>query len=748
MKLDSKSSKNKYILVRQNRIETTELLADETIFSLANGKLGTKGHFIEGYGTNDYPQTMLNGFYDTYPFCYEENYQQFPQEGQTIVLLPDASYIKIETVDGVIDLTNSQLLSLDRSLNMQEGTTTRKAVYQTKAGYEFVVSEKRVLSSKQNMIVSRLTIETSNYAGPLWLSSYLRMPLAKKNLGQDPRVSRERKHLSLENIECSGDNATLVARTLKTNFHVKVAITHDKEFEYHTKGQEIIAVDKTSIAPTKKYQVTKYQLYASSLFDGDIDKEITDMLDNINPFEQYVSLEKEERATFWSNSYLKITDKTLEEALLYNVYQLNQSAGDNQSASIASKGITGQGYEGHYFWDTECYMLPYFIFTQPDKAKKLLLYRYYTLDSARAEAKKLGVSSGAKIAWRTINGEESSPYYPAGSAQVHINSDVALAVINYYYATLDNEFMFNYGVEMLIETAVFLVEYGHFKDNEFHLDAVTGPDEYTTIVNDNYYTNSMAKMHFEFTYNYIDKHKKRLEMILDKLEISDEKLTQIELAARQMTLLIDKKSKVINQDASFMIKKDFDIKEIPENKFPLLLNYHPLFIYKHQILKQADAVLSLVLLGEKDQEVYEKTFEYYLKRTTHDSSLSKCIYGIAAYHLGKSELAYQYFQELSLLDLEDKKRHTQHGLHMANLGGSYLMLIYGLFGVRIGEYLSIDPPMQEQIKLAEVTIRYQSVKLNLKIEKNVLSLVSDLPIKLKVYGKIITVDKDYSILVS
>lgn len=194
-----------------------------------------------------------------------------------------------------------------------------------------------------------------------------------------------------------------------------------------------------------------------------------------------------------------------------------------------------------------------------------------------------------------------------------------------------------------------------------------------------------------------------------------------------------------------MEKSELDIKSISKHFFPLLLNYHPLFIYRHQVLKQADAVLSLVFLGEEDSELYQNTFDYYLKRTTHDSSLSKCIYGIAAYHLGNDELAYQYFKEVALLDLEDYKKHTQHGLHAANLGGSYLMLIYGLFGIRMNDVLSINPAFQHQIAKVETTINYQGTKIYMKLDNQMLHLATDSPIKLSVYGEFITVDKAFKI---
>ena len=226
---------------------------------------------------------------------------------------------------------------------------------------------------------------------------------------------------------------------------------------------------------------------------------------------------KKSRKSFWDKTYIDISDVEIEQALRYNLYQLNQSASTNHHMHIAAKGISGEGYEGHFFWDTEVYMLPFFILTDPKKAKELLLYRYFKLDESRNEARQLGIKRGAKIPWRTINGKEASPYFLAGSAQVHINSDISLAIINYYHATRDIDFMFKYGLEIILETALFLLSYGHFKDDKFHIFNVTGPDEYTVLVNDNYYTNKAAKEHFKFASEFIEKHKKDIQTVLEKI---------------------------------------------------------------------------------------------------------------------------------------------------------------------------------------------------------------------------------------
>ncbi len=738
--MKSRSEQHDNYIIASSKKDMTTMLADETIFSQANGILGTRNHFIEGYGKQDYPQTFINGFYNTYPFHYEENYQQFPQIGQTIVNLPDASFTSIIFNGNIIDLAHCEMIHLNRTLDMKKGLVTRRSEYKLSDGTLIVITEEKLVPYGESLIISRVTIESSS-EGVIELKSVLRMPLIKDEINKDPRLSQSKRHLDLLQIESFDHTGYLIAQTTESKLKVIVGINHDIQMDYQKNHQELVTYKKTKIERNGKIQFTKYQVYISELTSNHLLEDMQQILKHIEPFEYYLQKESENKQEFWESANLELSDPLLEKALRYNIYQLNLSGGSNSKMHIAAKGISGEGYEGHYFWDTETYMLPFFILTQPKRAKELLKYRYDKLDEAREEAKNLGCTRGAKIPWRTINGKESSPYYPAGSAQIHINSDIALAIINYYHATNDNEFMYMYGVEVLLETALFYLEYGHFKEHQFHLDSVTGPDEYTAIVNDNYYTNRLAKMHMEFVTYYITMHDIKLVPLLNRLKITQEDLDLMRLAANEMTLLIDQDARIIQQDQSFMKKKELNLSSISKNQFPLLLHYHPLFIYRHQVLKQADAVLAMVLMDDQPMDIYENTNNYYLQRTTHDSSLSKGIYGIAAYKLGRHALAYEYFKEVSELDLIDQRKHTRHGLHLANLGGSYLMLMYGILGLRMHAILTVNPVDQEELSYYKVHFTYQGARLVIEQQDKMITISTDTPIKLRVYGSIVDVEK-------
>jgi alpha,alpha-trehalose phosphorylase len=298
-----------------------------------------------------------------------------------------------------------------------------------------------------------------------------------------------------------------------------------------------------------------------------------------------------------------------------------------------------------------------------------------------------------------------------------------------------------------LETALFILEYGVFKDNVFHINTVTGPDEYTALVNDNYYTNAMAKRHFENVVAYGKEHMEALYPVFAKSSTDASILDRFSLAACQMNLIQDEDLKVIAQDEAFLSKKNIDLNSIPVDKHPLLLHYHPLFIYRHQLLKQSDAVLALVLLNANRDDYYHNSFYYYLNRTTHDSSLSKCMYGIAAYGLGRSDLGKEFLMDSLHIDLKDTKHHTQHGLHMANMGGGFLLLAYGLLGIRLEKILKIAPVMQDQFKEISIRFRYQACDLSIKVKENQVEVTSDKPILIQLFDKQVLVETSTQVLI-
>jgi len=734
-------------LIRNNRLSKEELLIDETIYSQANGFLGTRGTFVEGYGEDyEYNQTYLNAFYDYYDYFYEENFSGFPQFGQKFINLIDGQRMDF-LIDGTaLNLHNCEVLSLKREYDLEIGLTTRIIHYKMTQGYEFILTERKLVSTKRKEVIAiNVKLESVNYKGDIKVLSYLGESKKKHYEQWDPRIPNgETKHLDIINI--SEDKNSITVKTTNSDLYLNTVMIHSIPFSV-TEGKDILVGEKVyHLSPNKEISITKYIVYTSSLycenFLGD-SKKIVGELSEVS-FEQLINEQIIYFKEFWSKSYIKIKDnKYIESLLNYNIYQLNASGGESMIHNISAKGLSGEGYEGHYFWDTEIYMIPFFILTNPKKAKNLLMYRYYTMDEARVEAKNLGYNKGIKFPWRTINGAETSPYYPAGSAQFHINSDIAYAIVKYFEATNDFDFMVDYGFEMLIESARFLKEAVNYNGNHYHLNSVTGPDEYTTVVDDNYYTNQLLQFHFRYVDLFYNKYLNELSDVTNRLKITEDEISLLREIADKIHLPFDKELNIYTQDATFLKKKILDLSKIPEDKYPLLMNFHPLYLYKHQVLKQADTMLSMMLLDFDDESILKDSFNYYEPITTHDSSLSKCIYSILAFKLKNYDLACRFFKKVLETDLLNTQKNTSHGLHVANLGGSYLGFVYGVLGLRIKEnYLLINPITTNEIKGYELNVIYQGETIRIKVDDRV-TISSTGIVSLKVYEEEIELNGVY-----
>ncbi len=394
---------------------------------------------------------------------------------------------------------------------------------------------------------------------------------------------------------------------------------------------------------------------------------------------------------------------------------------------IPAKGLTGQAYDGNYFWDTEMYLLPFLIYTAPQIARNLLNFRYRMLDKARKRAEEVG-ERGALFPWRTIDGEEASSYYAAGTAQYHIDADLMYTLQKYVEVAGDEEFLVEAGVEMLVETARMWHGLGFFserKGGKFCIHGVTGPDEYTTVVNDNLYTNLMAQNNLSYAAIAVEtlhrKNPERFSALVQKtgLEFPSE-VNDWRRAAEKMYIPVDEELKIYPQDDSFLDKKVWDFEHTSAEKYPLFLHFHPLKIYRHQVIKQADVVLAMFLLGHKFSREYMKsTFDYYDPLTTGDSSLSVCIESIVAAELGYLDKALDYAHYAVLMDLDDVEENVKDGCHIASMGGSWMLCVYGLAGMRDrGGRLSFNPRLPRKLKHLHFPLTVQGQVVEVTIERD------------------------------
>lgn len=718
---------NQFLFTNET-LPNPNLQQEETVFSLSNGHLGVRASHVISTSVDDAgsPGAFVNGFYDSHPIEYGEWAYGYATDHQTIVKLPDLRKLHLQVGKAKVATAKRSAISLD----MAQGILTESYQVTFTDDKELAVKVMSLVSLDQEMVyASRLTLKALNFSGALTMTKALdfETPLASEEL--DPRVAANRTTISVKKVkdyDClqtqNSQQSLLLAQVMQTGedqvLGTEGTLTCDLENGKSTTVDILVYVSPwfTTGEKPSETKVTE-----------DFEKAIGGY-----SFDQLLALQKKTYTAFWAKSDIQITGNgQLQKGLRFNLFQLFQNAGRDGVTNYPAKGLTGPGYEGHYFWDTEMYLLPFFIYTQPKIAKALLTYRLSILPAAKKRAAELH-QKGALFAWRTINGNEASAYYPAGTAQVHINADIAYGFQLYEKVTGDHAFI-EKSREVIYETARFWAGFGHWvkKDgeNQFGINGVTGPDEYSAMVNNNYYTNKMAQNNLWYA---------------AKLASSDDQITEAERnawqrAADKMILPYDQSRKILKQDDAFLDKEPWDFANTKKEEYPLLLHFHPMVIYRHQVAKQADSLLA-ELLFPKDytQEQISRDYDYYEKVTTHDSSLSRSIFSVLASRIGKVEKGYSYFMDTALMDITDLQGNVKDGIHAANMGGSWLSLIYGFAGLSVGkDSLELHNHLPKEIKAMSfhLTLLGELVQVKLidggvevlSMEKNSRLVIADTP---------------------
>ena len=714
----------------KNEYDIDKQMLEESLFTIGNGYLGVRGCFEEGYPQGESVRgTYINGIYDRVSMVHAEMAYGFPviQDKQPRIL-------DTQTCEVWLDGERAQLVSgnyngYKRFLDMKNGEAVRSYIFKTSSGKSADLKFRRLASlSRFNLLAYQISV---TYDGDIRLISVCDTDIENYSNPNDPRTGQGHTRLmSLEWLEEKNNIIYALMKTKTTNIEQLTTISHNITSNncYEIAHWKDDGKYYTQIDSRDSIILEKYVIFMDGLRFQNLKEQMSKQLNELVKL-NYQSLLAEQREaldSYWEKSCIEIEGNEHDQnAIRFMQFQLIQSTGVDEFSNVAAKGLSGEGYEGHYFWDTEIYIIPMLLLNQPERAKTLLSYRARILPDAKKRALELGHTKGAAYPWRTISGIECSGYFPAGTAQYHINSDIAHAFIQYYIYTEDICLMLNGGFEVIIETARTWLEIGHFHENKFMIHDVTGPDEYTAIVNNNYYTNAMAKYHLIWAYKLYSlmtsdaelSNKEEVLKLLRRLDFSEEEALLMKKASDFMYLPYDEKYKMHAQDDSFLSKPIWPFENDIFKKRPLLLHYHPLAIYRHQVLKQADTVLAHMLLEEyADEESIKNAFDYYERITTHDSSLSSCIYGIMASRCGYKSKSYHYFKESIDLDLEDTHGNTKDGLHMANIAGTLLSVTAGFAGVRvIGERLILRPQLPSSWKSYAFNIEFKGRTLRIEI---------------------------------
>ncbi|MBO0746911.1 MAG: beta-phosphoglucomutase family hydrolase, partial [Acidimicrobiaceae bacterium] len=539
----------------------------ETLFALSNGYLGVRGSFEEGEPSY-HPATLLNGFHETWPIMYPETAHGFATTGQTIVPVPDGTTIRLLIDEDPVTCERTEVQEFERTLDMREATLDRSVIYQMADGRRFQVNTKRFVSlAVRHLACLRYEVTAIDAPGRVVILSELRTPDgAPEGATVDPRRSRllagEVLEAGVERVE--GARVIRSYRTVRSGLAVAAGMDHDFDKESVTgvrtrfdeaRAQVLFEVD----APAgRTVAFTKWLAYHYGKEDeAELANRVELTLDRAGAagYAGALSEHQLEATRFWDRTnVLWEGGPADQEALHFNLFSLLQATWRSDGHGVAAKGLTGTGYEGHYFWDTEVYVLPFLIHTFPEIARSLLMHRVRMLPQARRRAEEVGCA-GALFSWRTINGDEASAYYAAGTAQYHIDADIAYALDQYVRVTGDDDLMFRHGVEVLVETARMWAALGFFsprRGGRFVIHKVTGPDEYTTVVDNNLFTNLMAAENLRLAADYVERVRvespANYTRLVERTALTDDEVTTWRTAAELIYIPYDEQAGVHLQD--------------------------------------------------------------------------------------------------------------------------------------------------------------------------------------------------------
>jgi len=674
---------------------------EESLFALANGYMGMRGTHDEGLPSND-PALFLNGFHETWPIPYGEAAFGFATTGQTIVSAPDGSVIRLYVDEEPLVLSDSKLLSYERVLDMRAGTLGRDVSFRTERGAVVRLRSQRLVSLRWRHL-SAISYEVTLVSGQadLAIASELVTHLPHPQGDDDPRVGMRMDESALAPIDgfCEGTRVLLGLRTRSSAIGLACGMEHaiDTQLRYNLEssveqdeGRVVFYLDAEPGVPARVTKLLGYH-HGARASSSDLARRVHRTLDRAasDGFDRIAQVQRGRLDFYWEQSDIQIEGPTdVQQAVRYNLWQVRQASARVEGHGIGAKGLTGRGYEGQYFWDTEIYVLPVLTYTQPHVARRLLHFRYEMLGAARRRARQLG-HRGALFPWRTISGEEASAYYAAGTAQYHISAAISYAVRQFVRVTGDEEFLAREGVEILVETARFWADLGFFsarRDGQFCIQGVTGPDEYSAVVDNNAYTNLMARENLAAAAEGLqlleNSDPEAYARLVARLKIEPSEPAEWCRAAERMFIPYDERG-VLLQDEHFLNRKPWDFEGTPVEHYPLLLHYHPLNIYRHQVIKQTDVVLATFLAGDRfSLEEKRRVFEYYDPLTTADSSLSSCVQSVMASEVGNARAAYEYFLLSAAVDLANLAGNVGDGIHVASCGGVWMALVNGFAGMR------------------------------------------------------------------
>ncbi|WP_432590172.1 glycosyl hydrolase family 65 protein [Streptomyces sp. HD1123-B1] len=738
-------------LMRETELHLDVLPQSESLFALSNGHVGWRANLDEGE-PHGLPGSYLNGVYERRPLPYAEAGYGYPEAGQTMINITNGKIIRLLVDDEPFDLRYGRLRSHERVLDLRGGVLHRECEWSSPSGTGVRVRSTRLVSLTQRAIAAvAYEVEALDARVRVVVQSELVANEQLPSHAGDPRVAQALESPLLPEEHAANDRKLrLIHCTDASRLRVAAAadhlITGPAPTRHSSESSDDVArLTVTSVLePGEVLRLEKLVAYGWSSV-----RSLPAVRDQVEAAlagaisTGWDGLVRQQRAwleDFWDRADVEVEgDAEIQQAVRFALFHVLQAGARAEERAIPAKGLTGSGYDGHSFWDTDTFVLPLLTYTFPESVAEALRWRQSTLTAARDRARQLG-HTGAAFPWRTIDGSECSAYWPAGTAAFHVNADVADAVVRYVAATGDEEFERETGVELLVETARLWRSLGHHDHHGcFHIDGVTGPDEYSALGDDNVYTNLMAQSNLRAAADVVERHPAKGA----ELGVDDEEAAAWRDAAESITIPYNKTLGVHEQHTGFTGHQEWDFHNTRPDDYPLMLHFPYFELYRRQVVKQADLVLAMYLRGECfTEEQKARNFAYYEPLTVRDSSLSACCQAVIAAEVGHLRLAYDYLGEAALMDLKDLEHNTRDGLHIASLAGTWIALVAGFGGMRhIAGSLEFAPKLPE--KLARLAFTVQVLRRRLRVEITTTSvtysLVEGAPLEIRHYGEAITV---------
>jgi len=718
----------------------------EAIFSVANEFMGARGYFEEGYSGDTLHGSYLNAVYAT-SVDVQFNYKGLVSRDCFVVNSVDWLYTRIYLDGEKLDLANVTFRDFKREIDMKTGVMTREFVWEHNNGKQLkMVFQRFVSMDSYNVGCQRIIVEPLNFDGNITIQSCLDFSPIYESTGKNHWICLRKEHIDngaaiLALTEDSGQQAFSSFRLDVKNPVEMRQIENEKliglEFELALKQGQAEVIEKI---------VCNHAERKSGINPNDVWGQGQNLANEYLPLSYDIYLKRQ--IDFW-NAAWDIMDIEIEgdpenqQGARFCVFSLHQTKhGADNTLNVGGKGLTGESYGGRTWWDTESYILPFYLFTNPKAARDLIIYRYHHLPAALERAIEMDCL-GACYPMSTIDGTECCNWWWHGNLEIHVSAAIPYGIWHYVHVTNDKELLYNQGIEMLLQTSRYFASRGQWSPTgEFGFYGVMGADEFHMMVNNNFYTNIMAKKTLEYTLEVIDEMRRRvpleLSRVIEKVELCDSEIAQWREMASKIILLCDEKTGIFEQHEGFFDLPHTDYKSIPHTDYPLYHNWSYDRIFRTDITKQPDSLLPLFFFSQEySMETKRANYDYYEPRCCHDSSLSPCIHSILAAELGYHDKAHEYAKFASRIDLDDYNRNAREGLHIPALAGAWLTFVYGFGGLRAdGPTLVLNPSLPKGWTLLRFSIIYAGERIDVCINRQSISLKvrGKTSIPIKVYG--------------